>query len=123
MADFDMPVLAASFVEELKRVAPGDFQAIPVTVSGADEHYSIVNILRVVECLDESRSSIARWPVNSPIPELAGTYLTVSDIHIDSACVKGEQIFRVKGWLPAIIVSEGVGSVLADATGAVLERV
>ena len=123
MADFDMPVLATSFVEELQRVAPGDFQAIPVTIEGEERGYSIINVLRLIRCLDESRSTVVRWPVNVAVPDLAGTYLTVSDIHIDPAKVGAAQIFRIDGWVAALIVSETVGAVLADATGVVLERV
>jgi hypothetical protein len=123
MADFDMPVLATSFVEELQRVAPGDFQAIPVAIDEEEGEYSIINVLRRIRCLDESRSTVVRWPFNPSVPDLAGTYLTVSDIHIDSAKVGSAQMFRIDGWVAALIVSEPVGAVLADATGVVLERV
>ena len=72
MADFDMPVLATSFVEELQRVAPGDFQAIPVTIEGQEREYSIINVLRLIRCLDESRSTVVRWPVNAAVPDWPG---------------------------------------------------
>jgi hypothetical protein len=123
MADFDMPVLAMSFVDHLWRVARGDFQAWPVVIDGESTAYSIINVVRVVDALDESRSAVARWPADAPLADLAGTYLTVSDIHIDPSRVRGEQMFRLDGWLSALIVSERVGAVLADASGAVLERV
>ncbi|HEY2854065.1 MAG TPA: hypothetical protein VGJ18_14515 [Gemmatimonadaceae bacterium] len=123
MADFDMPVLAMSFVDEVQGVAPGDFQAIPVTIDGETREYGIINVLRVIRCLDESRSTIVRWPFTPAAPDLAGTYLTVSDIHIDPAKVGSAQIFRIEGWIAALIVSEPVGAVLADASGVVLERV
>lgn len=123
MADFEMPVLATSFVDELQRVAPGDFQAIPITIEGEERQYSIINVLRLIRCLDESRSTVVRWPANAMVPDLEGTYLTVSDIHIDPAKVGSAQIFRIDGWVAALIVSEAVGAVLADATGVVLERV
>jgi hypothetical protein len=123
MGDFDMPVLATSFVDELRHVAPDDSQSIPVTVKGEEREFSIINVLHVIRCLDESRSTVVRWPDNATVRDLAGTYLTVSDIHIDPAKVGTANMFRIAGWLAALIVSEPVGAVLADATGVVLERV
>lgn len=122
MADFDMPVLATSFFEHLRLVAPDDFQALPVAIEGQSGDYSIINVLRVVDALDESRSTVVRWRADAPL-DLAGTYLTVTDIHIDPSRVAAQQMFRLDGWISALIVSERVGAVLADATGAVLERV
>lgn len=123
MAAFEMPVLATSFIDEVQRVAPGDFQTIPVTIDGERRDYSIINVVRRIKCLDESRSTIVRWPVDAAVPDLAGTYLTLSDIQIDPAKVGSAQMFRIEGWVAALIVSEPVGAVLADATGVVLERV
>jgi hypothetical protein len=54
---------------------------------------------------------------------MEGKYLTVSNIHLDARKLNGENIFRVGGWQSTIVVSESVGAVFADATGAVLERV
>lgn len=123
MAEWEMPVLENSFAEELLSVAPNDVQLIPIAIEGEQHPFSVLNVLHRIRCLDESRSTITWWPANAAIADLAGTYLTVSDIHIDPTRVGASQMFRIDGWVSALIVSEPVGAILADATGAVLERV
>ena len=123
MAEWEMPVLENSFVDELLSVAPDDVQVIPIAIEGDPRLFSVLNVLRRIRCLDESRSTITRWPATAAIADLAGKYLTVGDIHIDPTRVGTSQMFRIEGWVSALIVSETVGAILADATGAVLERV
>jgi hypothetical protein len=123
LAEFGVPVLAQRFVDELLSIASDEIQVFPVSVADYCKEFSIVNVMKVIHCLDESRSDIAYWPANSGLPEMEGKYLTVSNIHLDARKLNGENIFRVGGWQSTIVVSESVGAVFADATGAVLERV
>ncbi|MFL5613005.1 MAG: hypothetical protein ACJ796_05025 [Gemmatimonadaceae bacterium] len=123
MGPFNMPVLATHFVSELQRAAPRDFQAFPVIIEGERKEYSIINVLHRVRCVDESRTTVVRWPFDPTVPHLDGVYLTLSDIHIDPAKVGLAQMFRIDGWPAALIVSEAVGAVLAEATGVALEPV
>ena len=123
MGDFDVPILASPFIEELRRLTPDDVQVIPVNVEDGEHQYYLLNVLRVIDCLDESRSTVVRWPADAFPKDLAGSYLTVSDIHVDETKVAGAHMFRIEGWQAALIVSEEVGALLADASGVVLERV
>ena len=118
-----MPVLASDFVHELELVAPGDFEALPVIIEGAEKCHSIINVLHKIRCLDESRSTIVRWPFRPWAPDMDGAYLTVSDLHIDREPVGTAQMFRIERWPLPLIVSERVAAVLADATGMGLEAV
>ena len=65
MADWEMPVLENSFVDELLSVAPDDVQVIPIAIEGDPRLFSVLNVLRRIRCLDESRSTITRSRITS----------------------------------------------------------
>jgi hypothetical protein len=123
LADFELPVLADTFAQELEQIAKSDIQRFSVSIKGSSEKYSIINIVSVVPCLDEGRSDVTFWPPDSGAPDMEGKYLTVSNIHVDPSKIENQRIFRLQGWHSAIIVAEPVGALLGDATGVVLERV
>jgi hypothetical protein len=117
LAAFDLPVLAsrcAAVVDD--HVPPGSIQRVPVTVAGAQQEYEIVNVTKLVECLDEQRSTVSHVPSDLRSPT-SGKYRWVIDLTLDPSQIGSECIFRVQNWPIALIVCEPLRDVLADATG------
>jgi hypothetical protein len=76
-------------------------------VEGQTEPYFILNLLRVIRCIDEARSEEVRhWRPEDGQPEKVGQYQVVSGMRIDRTQVGDAHIFRPWGWDVALIVSE-----------------
>ncbi|WP_395828768.1 imm11 family protein [Archangium violaceum] len=109
--------VAAVFAE----LAPGDVQLIPVEVDGQSEPYVLLNITRVVKCIDDEASDeVHYWEPGDDRPDKTGQYRSVIGMRIDPSKVGDARVFRTWGWSPAIIISEEVKQALErmGATGA-----
>src|SRR5690349_4649667 len=49
------PVVSTRVVKLLRELAVPDIQIIPVTVEGHPDEYSILNVTRLIACVDEAR--------------------------------------------------------------------
>jgi hypothetical protein len=108
--------VAAVFAE----LAPGDVQLIPVEVEGQNESYVLINITRVIKCIDDEASdSVSYWQPEDGRPDKTGQYDSVIGMRIDPSKAGAAQVFRTWGWSPAIIVSEELKKALErlGATG------
>ena len=77
------------------------------------DQYCILNVLRVVECIDDARcTEVEYWLPQDGKPEKTGTYRGVIGLKIDPGRVGGSQIFRPLGWQIALIVSEEIKEAL-----------
>lgn len=86
-----------------------EIQLIPVRVEGQTEHYYLLNTLRVIRCVDETRSDeFAFYEPQDGEPEKVGHYRKVSGMKIDPTRVGDAEIFRPWGWTVTLIVSERV---------------
>lgn len=107
-----VPVVHARVAAVLAEMAPGDVQLIPVEVEGQAEPYFLLNITRVVKCIDDEASGQVRYVTpEHELPEQLGQYRFVLDMRIDPSKVGDAQVFRTWGWL-AMIVSEDIKSAL-----------
>jgi hypothetical protein len=90
----------------LSELAGERIQVLPVDVRTVATPFSIVNVLDEVDCVDESRSEFTKWePGNEARPDKAGQYQSFTRLTIDPARAKGHDLFRLKGWHMALIVS------------------
>lgn len=105
-ADFDMPVVSATVLALLQPFS-ARIQAISAFVEGAPSFY-VLNVLDVRDCLDESGSEFLRWRAEDGRPDRTGQYRQVSRLRIDSARATDSQLFRLKGYEIALIVSETI---------------
>lgn len=108
LADFDMPVVTRALGAAIDKFAPGVAQRIPVRVAGSVGEFDILNVTRVVRCLDEKRSSIQYWTAQDGRPEKVGQYRTIVDLSVDADCASGETLFRLEGWTIALIASDSL---------------
>jgi hypothetical protein len=116
-----LPIVSARVAELFTQQAPRDVQLVPVTVEGREEPYFILNVIRVVKCIDEKTSSEVRPyepSSNDDVPP-EGRYGLVTGMRIDPARVGDAQIFRTWGWTTVIVVSEHIKEALErlGATG------
>jgi hypothetical protein len=82
-------------------------QFFPAQVEGHAEPYFILNVLRIIRCIDEVRSEeIHHWKPEDGNPEKVGQYRVVSGMRIDPTQVGDAHIFRPWGWRVVTIVSE-----------------
>ncbi|WP_095992197.1 imm11 family protein [Cystobacter fuscus] len=119
LAGASIPVVHARVADVFARLAPGDVQLIPVQVDGQADPYFLLNITRVVKCIDDEASDEVRyWKPEHGQPENEGEYRSVIGLRIDPTKVGEAQVLLTWGWI-AIIVSEAIKNALIDmgATG------
>lgn len=90
-----------------------EVQFIPAQVDDQQEPYFILNTLRTIQCIDETRSGeIDYWRPEHGEAERIGTYRAVHGLKVDPAKIEGANIFRAWGWSVALIISEPLKRVL-----------
>ncbi|NOK11245.1 imm11 family protein [Corallococcus exercitus] len=110
------PVIHAQSAAILTRLAPNDVQLLPVTVASEPGPHFLVNVLRLVRCIDDEASEeVQYWKPEDGRPEKVGKYRDVSGLRIDPAKVGDARIFRTWGWTVALIVAEDIKEALEQA--------
>jgi hypothetical protein len=113
LADGAIPVVRARVAAVFAELAPHDVQFIPVEVEGESEPYVLLNITRVVKCIDdEASSSVRYYKPEHEQPERIGQYRSVIGMRIDPSKVGDAQVFRTWGWKGTIVVSEAIKEAL-----------
>ncbi|HEX8698493.1 MAG TPA: DUF1629 domain-containing protein [Myxococcaceae bacterium] len=109
LAALDVPCVTARVAALLTALAPGDVQLIPVDMESRSEPYFLVNVTRVVKCIDDQASrEVQHWTAEDGEPERVGEYRAVHGMRIDPAQVGDAKVFRPWGWTVALIVSEDI---------------
>ncbi|MFY0570620.1 imm11 family protein [Archangium lansingense] len=105
-----IPVVSGRVVSIFERLGLLDeVQFIPARVEGQSEPYFILNTLRIIRCIDDSRcEEVLYWQPEDERPDKLGKYRNVVGLKVDPAKVGGANIFRPWGWTVALIVSERV---------------
>ena len=111
---FDMPVVSSEIADIINELAPGDVQCFPVDVPGAQGSYQILNAVCSLDCLDEERSEFTRWLPGDHRSDRIGQYHMISTIRVDPKRTYEHQIFRIKNWPIALLVSNTIKDALAS---------
>ena len=107
LAAFDMPVVSNEIASILRSVAAIDCEFFPVVVGASNHEMSIVNVVRRIECVDESRcEEVMKWLPEDNRPDRLGSYRSIGGLRIDPLKTDGHHIFRIFGWEVDLIVSE-----------------
>ncbi|WNG59150.1 hypothetical protein F0U59_33790 [Archangium gephyra] len=126
VAGATIPVVHARVAAVFAELAPGDVQLIPVEVEGESEPYVLLNITRIVKCIDDEASDEVRYykPEHEQ-PERLGQYRSVIGMRIDPSKVGDARVFRTWGWKVAIVASEAIKEALDElgATGTKFKEV
>ena len=102
-----VPVVSARAREHFERLGGEDLQFFPVQVETQAEPYFVMNVTRLVDCIDEARCHrVVKWQPEDGRPERLGDYRVVEDLHIDPARVGDERFFRLKGWEVLVVPAE-----------------
>jgi hypothetical protein len=108
LTSFAVPVADRRVADAVNAVAAADVQSIPVGIIGHGE-MMVLNALRVLPCLDEERSEFLKLTKQDHRADLAGQYRQITKLVLDGAAIPpGVHIFRIKGSLVELIVSEAV---------------
>lgn len=108
ITSFAVPVARSSLATAIEAVGGDDVQRLPLYIPDHDG-FEVVNALRVIKCLDESRSEFTKWTANDHRADLAGQYRMVTNLRVlGDAIPDNAHVFRIEGWLVALIVSESV---------------
>jgi hypothetical protein len=98
----------------------------PAKVAGHQDEFYVMIVETQIDCVDETRSIFEKYKSDDSVrPDRAGEYRVFLNLVIDPAKVNGENIFRIKKHLGALIVSEKVKLRMEQAgvTGAIFESV
>ncbi|MFP2907282.1 imm11 family protein [Pyxidicoccus sp. 3LFB2] len=115
-----VPIVHPKVAEVFTSLAPGDLQVWPIQVEGQPDPYVLVNVTRLVDCIDDAASEhVERWVPEDEDdqPERAGEYRNVVGMRIDTSRVGGAKVFRPWGWATVLVVSEDIKDAL-ERTGA-----
>ncbi|HEX8433756.1 imm11 family protein [Archangium sp.] len=106
-AAFSIPVVHGRVVQIIEKLRVQDVQFIPARVDGHEGPYFILNALRIIRCIDETRCKrIVHWTPEDDEPEKVGQYRVVSGMRIDPTRVGDAHLFRPWGWRVALVISE-----------------
>lgn len=113
-----IPVVTEKVAHALTSVAPDDVQLFPVEVESRPEAYFLVNVTRLIKCIDDEASTeVLYWQPEDGYPDKVGQYRDVYGMRIDPSKVAGAKVFRPWGWRVALIVAKDVKQAL-ERTGA-----
>jgi hypothetical protein len=117
-----VPIIHGKVKELLEQLGlSGQMQLFPITLEGQAEPYYLLNLLRVVRCIDDARCEEAAYrTVEDGYEDRIGEYRNVVGMRIDPSKVGDTEIFRPWGWQTNIIVSERVKRAMEESgmTGA-----
>lgn len=114
----DFPVVTEKVANALVDRAPGEVQLYPVKVDSRSEPYFLVNVARLVKCIDEAASEeVVFGAPEDNLPDALGYYLSVYGLRIDPSQVGDARVFRPWGYPVALLVAEEVKDAL-ERTGA-----
>ncbi|HEX5753357.1 MAG TPA: DUF1629 domain-containing protein [Archangium sp.] len=107
------PVVPERVVRIFERLGTKDVQFLPARIASLAEPWFILNVTRVVRCIDDARcSEVLYWKPEDGLPKKVGTYRAVHGMRIDPTKSEGARIFRPWGWLVALIVSQDIKEAL-----------
>ena len=107
LASSAIPVVHGRVVQLMERLGIQEVQFLPAQVEGHGEPYFVLNALRVIRCIDDTRCEEVRyWRPEDNRPDKEGEYKVVAGMRIDPTRVGDARLFRPWGWTVALIVSE-----------------
>ncbi|MBL8821904.1 MAG: hypothetical protein JNJ77_04895 [Planctomycetia bacterium] len=115
-AAFDMPVATIKTATLLASIADADVQRIPTQIESQTDEFEIINAISCIDCIDTQKSEIQWYEEGNEVrPDLAGSPEMITKIIIDPDRVSGHHIFRPKGWVVAVIVSDVIKQALESS--------
>ena len=105
---FGAPIATKAIAVAVSSIVGVDVQCIPITISGQTGRV-VLNALRSIRCVDESRSEFDNWTEQDERPDKLGKYHYISRLVLERNAIPPDaHFFRVKDWTICLIVSEVV---------------
>jgi len=104
-----VPVISKSLKRALEFA--NDIQFLPVIIE--EIQYYIMVVVSLIDCVNESESEFDLYTKDDLVrPDKAGEYKSFYKIKIDEKKTNGKDIFRLKGYDIAIIISEKIKNII-----------
>ncbi|HYO70252.1 MAG TPA: DUF1629 domain-containing protein [Archangium sp.] len=105
-----VPIIHRRVVSLFERLGlQKEVQFLPVEVEGQTEPWFILNVLRVIRCIDDARcDEVFYWEPEDGEPDRIGEYQNVRGLKVDVEKIGDAHILRPWGWRVVLIVSEHV---------------
>ncbi|WP_148059445.1 imm11 family protein [Sinobacterium caligoides] len=113
---YGVSVVSKKFKEALSSVADIEFAKANIVGKKTDSEFYIMAVPKELECINEEASEFQKFKVNDPVrPDKAGEYRGFFKMVVNPKKCEGFNIFRVKGFSIAIVVSAKVKQNLESA--------
>ena len=113
LLEMSIPIVTRAVGDLLRDICGNDAQFIPAEVDGHPEEYEVVNVLKVLNCIDEAKSRFTRWTEANKRPDKVGQYKMMVKSVVDPRRVGDANLFRPGGWTVLLVVSQAVKEALA----------
>ncbi|WP_395843859.1 imm11 family protein [Archangium violaceum] len=109
-----IPVVHGRVVSVFERLKlQQQVQFLPAQVEGESGPYFVLNVLRIIRCIDDARcEEVLYWKPEDGRPDKVGQYRNVAGLRIDPSLVGDAHIFRPWGWRVVLIVSDNLKQAL-----------
>lgn len=106
LTSFAVPFVTPALGKAIVAAAGDDVQLVPVRIASSPE-MAILNVVRVLPCLDEQRSAFVKWTAADHRSDLAGQYRQITKLSLDRAAIPPDVgVFRIWGSLVEIVVAD-----------------
>lgn len=108
LTSFNVPVVSEALGEVVRATVGADAECLPIELPG--QAAMVLNVVRVVRCIDEAGSELDREPGDEGRP---GPYRRVYTLAVDDNAIPADaHLFRVEGWKVALVVSDALKSAM-----------
>jgi hypothetical protein len=105
---FNVPIATTELANAIEAVASSDVQLVPLAIE-AHPRFFALNSIRVVSCVDESRSEFVKWTAGDQRADKTGQFKQVSKLVLNRSAIPSDaHFFRIEGWRVALVVSADV---------------
>ncbi|SEH59429.1 hypothetical protein SAMN05660691_00390 [Rheinheimera pacifica] len=113
---YGVSVVSRKFKEALAGISGIAFAKANIIGNRPDGEFYIMAVANEVECIDEEKSEFQKFEVDDPVrPDKAGEYRGFFKMVVDPRKCTGFHIFRIKGFIIAVVVSVQVKQRLESA--------
>lgn len=108
LTSFAVPIVTPKLARVIAATSGADVQCLPVDIVGHPGMMAL-NAVRVIRCLDETRSEFIKWTKQDHRADLAGQYRQIMRLVLDRATIPPDvNVFRIWGSLIELVVSDTV---------------
>lgn len=123
---FGVCVVSQEFKDSIEGTPGIEFAKANISEGASNTDYYLMAVSNEVTCIDESQSEFDKFEMNDSIrPDLAGDYSGFFKMVVNPELCAEHEIFRIKGFSCAIIVSRKIKDKIesANLTGCKFESV